>query len=112
MEHFFGLIPSAICYNCCSGIDYPLVACCGGQGFYGMSTTVICGNGEYMLCDDPQKYGSWDGLHPSEVVYKVIANGLLRDSTYTQPPIANSTNFCPRLTGIVSPDEDNVIYDL
>nr|XP_051225212.1 GDSL esterase/lipase At1g28590-like [Lolium perenne] len=39
------------------GIDFPLVACCGGEGFYGVSATVRCGNGEYMLCDDPRKYG-------------------------------------------------------
>jgi hypothetical protein len=87
------------------------VACCGGEGFYGVSTTVSCGYGEYQLCDDPQKYGSWDGFHPSEAVYKVIANGLLRGS-YTQPPIANDTNSCPQLTGIVSSDEYKALYDL
>ncbi|XP_047066465.1 GDSL esterase/lipase At1g28590-like [Lolium rigidum] len=89
------------------GIDYPLVACCGGEGFYGVSTTERCGNAEYRLCDDPQKYGSWDGLHPSEAVYKGIVNGLLRGS-YTQPPIANSTNSCPQLTRVTSDDEDKV----
>jgi hypothetical protein len=76
-----------------------------------VSATIRCGNGEYMLCDDPRKYGSWDGLHPSEAVYKVIANGLLRGS-YTQPPIANSTNSCLQLPETGSSDEENVLYDL
>ncbi|CAM0946689.1 unnamed protein product [Alopecurus aequalis] len=90
------------------GIDYPLVACCG-EGTYGVPGG--CGVGEYKVCDDPQKYGYWDGIHPTEVVYKIIAEGLLRGS-YTQPPIATTTNSCPQLSEIVSSVEYKAIYDL
>ncbi|XP_051225210.1 GDSL esterase/lipase At1g28570 [Lolium perenne] len=93
------------------GIKYPLVACCGGEGFYGVSETGGCGYGEYKVRDDPEKYGSWDGFHPSEAVYKAIANGLLR-GPYTQPPIATTTNSCPQLTEIVSSFENKVLSDL
>jgi hypothetical protein len=87
------------------------VACCGGEGSYGVSTTAGCGFGEYMVCDDPQKYGSWDGLHPSEAVYEAIANGLLRGS-YTQPPISTTTNSCPQLNEVISSVEYKVLSDL
>jgi hypothetical protein len=96
---------------CCSGIKYPLVACCGGEGFYGVSETGGCGYGEYKVRDDPEKYGSWDGFHPSEAVYKAIANGLLR-GPYTQPPITTTTNSCPQLTEIVSSFENKALSDL
>ncbi|KAL5222478.1 hypothetical protein ABZP36_027191 [Zizania latifolia] len=93
------------------GIEDPLVACCGGGGPYGVSPTARCGYGEYKVCDDPQKYGSWDGFHPSEAAYKAIAIGLLRGS-YTQPPIATTTNSCPQLTELGSSIEYKVLYDL
>ena len=73
------------------GIKDPLTACCGGGGPYGVSGTARCGYGEYKVCDDPQKFGSWDGFHPSEAAYKGIAIGLLQGS-YTQPPIVSITN--------------------
>uniref|UniRef100_J3L2D1 Esterase n=1 Tax=Oryza brachyantha TaxID=4533 RepID=J3L2D1_ORYBR len=83
------------------GIEDPLAACCGGGGQYGVSGTARCGYGEYKVCDDPQKYGSWDGFHPSEAAYKAIAIGLLRGS-YTQPSIATTTNSCPQITELSS----------
>ncbi|XP_051225207.2 sinapine esterase [Lolium perenne] len=85
------------------GIEHPFVACCAG-----VSTASSCGYGEYTVCDDPQKYGSWDGFHPSEVVYEAIANGLLR-GPYTQPTIAATTNSCPDL---VSSVEYKVLSDM
>ncbi|KAF8675876.1 hypothetical protein HU200_047369 [Digitaria exilis] len=77
------------------GIEYPLVACCGGEGPYGVSVTssVKCGRGKYRLCRNPGKYGSWDGMHPSEAVYRAIAMGLLRGS-YMKPPLATTANSC------------------
>ncbi|CAD6230618.1 unnamed protein product [Miscanthus lutarioriparius] len=36
------------------GIEHPLVACCGGEGPYGVSPTTKCGFGEYKLCDNPE----------------------------------------------------------
>uniref|UniRef100_A0ACD5VHS9 Uncharacterized protein n=1 Tax=Avena sativa TaxID=4498 RepID=A0ACD5VHS9_AVESA len=93
------------------GIKYPLEACCGGGGPYGVSTTGGCGYGQYKTCDDPQKYGSWDGFHPSEAAYKGIAIGLLR-GTYTQPSIATTISSCPQLTELGSSIEYKVLYDL
>uniref|UniRef100_A0A0D9YCG6 GDSL esterase/lipase n=1 Tax=Oryza glumipatula TaxID=40148 RepID=A0A0D9YCG6_9ORYZ len=81
------------------GIEDPLVACCGGRGPYGVSASVRCGYGEYKVCDDPAKYASWDGFHPSEAAYKGIAIGLLQGS-YTQPPIVSITNSCPQIIGL------------
>ncbi|KAL6615695.1 hypothetical protein ACP70R_037965 [Stipagrostis hirtigluma subsp. patula] len=83
------------------GIKDPLVACCGGKGSYGVSLTATCGIGEYKVCGNPDKYGSWDGFHPSEAAYKAIAIGLLRGS-YTQPSIASTTSSCPQLTELSS----------
>ncbi|KAG8077402.1 hypothetical protein GUJ93_ZPchr0007g4990 [Zizania palustris] len=94
------------------GIEHPLVACCGGGGPYGVSPTTRCGYGDkYKVCDDPQKYGSWDGFHPSEAAYKAIAIGLLRGS-YTHPPIATTISSCPQLTELGSSIEYKVLYDL
>ncbi|CAL4948434.1 unnamed protein product [Urochloa decumbens] len=79
------------------GIEYPLVACCGGGDPYGVTPNVTCGRGEYKLCNNPGKYGSWDGMHPSEAMYKGIAMGLLRGS-YMQPTFATIANSCPHLS--------------
>ncbi|CAL4975011.1 unnamed protein product [Urochloa decumbens] len=79
------------------GIEYPLVACCGGGDPYGVTPNVTCGRGEYKLCSNPGKYGSWDGMHPSEAMYKGIAIGLLRGS-YMQPTFATIANSCPHLS--------------
>ena len=58
-----------------------------------MSPGVRCGRGEYKLCENPETHGSWDGLHPSESVYRAIAMSLLRGSR-TQPPIATTASSC------------------
>ncbi|CAO2170810.1 unnamed protein product [Urochloa humidicola] len=79
------------------GIEYPLVACCGGGDPYGVTPNVRCGCGEYSLCHNPDKHGSWDGMHPSEAVYKGIGMGLLRGS-YTHPPFATTVNSCTHLS--------------
>uniref|UniRef100_A0A0A9EJY5 GDSL esterase/lipase n=1 Tax=Arundo donax TaxID=35708 RepID=A0A0A9EJY5_ARUDO len=91
-------------------IEFPLVACCGGGGPYGVSASAGCGIGEYKLCDNPEKYGSWDGVHPSEATYRAIAVGLLRGS-YTQPPIA-TTSSCPQLAELGSSAKYKALYDL
>ncbi|KQK08977.1 hypothetical protein BRADI_2g45220v3 [Brachypodium distachyon] len=94
-------------------IENPLVACCGGgEEPYGVSRAAGCGHGEYKVCSDPQKYGSWDGFHPTEAVYKAIADGLLR-GPYTQPAIFTTTGSCRQLAEHVSSVEYNkVLYDL
>ncbi|BAS73430.1 Os01g0649400, partial [Oryza sativa Japonica Group] len=93
------------------GIEDPLVACCGGGGPYGVSASAGCGYGEYKVCDDPSKYASWDGFHPSEAAYKGIAIGLLQ-GPYTQPPIASITDSCLQIIGLGSSAERKVIYDM
>ncbi|KAM3331354.1 hypothetical protein ACQJBY_027393 [Aegilops geniculata] len=90
------------------GIEDPLMACCGGGGPYGVSASAGCGHGDYKVCNDPQKYASWDGFHPTEATYKGIANGLLRGS-YTQPPIS-TTSSCPKTTEFASSLEYKVLY--
>ncbi|XP_044974607.1 GDSL esterase/lipase At1g28600-like isoform X2 [Hordeum vulgare subsp. vulgare] len=92
-------------------IEDPLMACCGVEGPYGVSITTKCGHGEYKVCNNPQNYASWDGLHPTETSYRVIADGLLR-GPYTQPPIATTTNSCSKLTELVSSAEYKVLYNL
>ncbi|CAO2170812.1 unnamed protein product [Urochloa humidicola] len=93
------------------GIENPLVACCGGGWPYGVSPTTTCGLGTYTVCDNPEKYGSWDGFHPSEAAYRAIAMGLLRGS-YTQPSIASTTSSCPQLAELGSSAEHKPLYDL
>ncbi|KAF0920054.1 hypothetical protein E2562_032746 [Oryza meyeriana var. granulata] len=93
------------------GIEDPLVACCGGGGPYGVSASAACGYGEYKVCDNPKKYASWDGFHPSEAAYKAIAAGLLR-GPYTHPPIANANNSCPQITELGSSVEYKDLNDL
>lgn len=94
-----------------SGIEHPLVGCCGGEGPYGVSPGTRCGFGEYKLCDNPEKYGSWDVFHPSESTYRTIAAGLLLGS-YTQPSIASTTSSCPQLMELGSSAEYKPLYDL
>ena len=110
-EHFFLLVACLTLPNCDSGIEDPLVACCGGGGPYGVSASAGCGYGEYKVCDDPSKYASWDGFHPSEAAYKGIAIGLLQ-GPYTQPPIASITDSCLQIIGLGSSAERKVIYDM
>ncbi|GJM93719.1 hypothetical protein PR202_ga10302 [Eleusine coracana subsp. coracana] len=93
------------------GIDYPLVACCGGGGTYGISATAICGYGHYNVCGKPKQYGSWDGTHPTEATYKAIARGLLQ-GTYTQPPISTTTSSCAKLVELGSSTEYKALSDL
>ena len=67
------------------------MACCGGEGPYGVSLSTACGYGDYKVCDNPDKYGSWDGFHPSEAAYKVIALAFCEGHTHNHlllpPPV-------------------------
>ncbi|XP_072974352.1 GDSL esterase/lipase At1g28570-like [Typha angustifolia] len=66
------------------GFKAPLQACCGTPAS--------------SVCDDPSSYGSWDGMHPTEAVYNVVADGVLH-GPYAIPYLANT---CP---------ENNIIGD-
>ncbi|XP_023518482.1 GDSL esterase/lipase At1g28570-like [Cucurbita pepo subsp. pepo] len=42
-----------------------------------------CGLPSTIVCDDPSKYVSWDGLHLTEAAYKLIATSLMQGSFMT-----------------------------
>ncbi|KAL6842668.1 hypothetical protein ACP4OV_027512 [Aristida adscensionis] len=67
------------------GITNALRTCCGNG-------TVACGRPGCAVCDDPSTYGSWDGTHPTEAVYKVIADGVLHGPYASPVPLAKT---CP-----------------
>jgi lysophospholipase L1-like esterase len=57
-----------------TGIDDPLVACCGGGGRY--HTGKGCDKNA-TLWGNPSAFASWDGLHMTEKAYSIIADGVL-----------------------------------
>ncbi|KQK14967.1 GDSL esterase/lipase At1g28600 [Brachypodium distachyon] len=63
-----------------------LHACCGGGGPYNANFTIHCTEPGAVQCPDPSKYVSWDGLHMTEAVYRIMARGLL-DGPFAMPPI-------------------------
>ncbi|TVU35751.1 hypothetical protein EJB05_17654, partial [Eragrostis curvula] len=66
-----------------AGITNALLSCCG-------NSTVPCGRPGCSVCDDPSTYGSWDGTHPTEAVYKVIADGVLHGPYASPVPLATT----------------------
>ncbi|KAG2590498.1 GDSL esterase/lipase At1g28600-like isoform X2 [Panicum virgatum] len=65
------------------GFTNALRSCCGNQ-------TVPCGKPGCRVCDDPSTYGSWDGTHPTEAVYKVIADGVLHGPYASPVPLTET----------------------
>jgi lysophospholipase L1-like esterase len=57
-----------------TGIDDPLVACCGGDGRY--HTSKGCDKNA-TVWGNPAKFASWDGVHMTEKAYSIIADGVL-----------------------------------
>jgi lysophospholipase L1-like esterase len=57
-----------------TGIDDPLVACCGGDGRY--HTGKGCDKNA-TVWGNPAKFASWDGVHMTEKAYSSIADGVL-----------------------------------
>ncbi|XP_076951411.1 GDSL esterase/lipase At1g28580-like [Bidens hawaiensis] len=53
-----------------------LKACCGGEGRYGVDLSVECGETSATVCDDPDTYASWDGIHLTEAAYRIISQNL------------------------------------
>ncbi|KAK9074386.1 hypothetical protein SSX86_006984 [Deinandra increscens subsp. villosa] len=68
-----------------------LKACCGGGGLYNYNSTVTCGHESATVCDEPDRYVSWDGVHLTEAAYKVIFKGLFQ-GPYTTPAYSS---LCP-----------------
>ncbi|KAG8079559.1 hypothetical protein GUJ93_ZPchr0007g3020 [Zizania palustris] len=62
-----------------SGFDASaaLAACCGGGGPYNGNFTVHCTEPGAVQCPDPSTHLSWDGLHMTEAVYRIMARGVL-----------------------------------
>ncbi|KAL6660747.1 hypothetical protein ACP70R_001782 [Stipagrostis hirtigluma subsp. patula] len=108
---YYGAAMEVFLYPQEFGIEEPLVACCGGKGPYGVAKGAGCGYGDYSVCDNPEKYGSWDGLHPTEAVYRAIAMDLLQ-GPYTQRPINNITGSSLQFLGLRSSAKSKVLYDV
>ncbi|KAJ3695214.1 hypothetical protein LUZ60_000591 [Juncus effusus] len=66
------------------GYPAPLVACCGGPGKYNFTYSIGCGDAKAYTCPDPLKYVSWDGIHPTEAAYHLIADGVY-NGPYAEP---------------------------
>ncbi|OEL14004.1 Sinapine esterase, partial [Dichanthelium oligosanthes] len=68
------------------GASAALDACCGGPGLHNANFTVHCSEAAAVLCPDPSRYVSWDGLHFTEAAYRVMAGGML-DGPFATPAI-------------------------
>ncbi|KAK1678447.1 hypothetical protein QYE76_039295 [Lolium multiflorum] len=72
-----------------------LYACCGGGGPYNANLTVKCPDPGAVRCADPSRYVSWDGLHMTEAVYRIMARGMLH-GPFANPPIMSACNHTNR----------------
>ncbi|GJN18397.1 hypothetical protein PR202_gb05556 [Eleusine coracana subsp. coracana] len=70
------------------GFTVPLNSCCGSDAPHNCSLSVMCGNPGSVVCPDPSKYISWDGLHFTEATYKVVIQGVL--GGYATPPLSET----------------------
>ncbi|GJR45811.1 SGNH hydrolase-type esterase domain-containing protein, partial [Tanacetum coccineum] len=74
-----------------------LKACCGGGGPYNYNPSARCGFASATVCDQPDTYVNWDGVHLTEAAYKQIFKGLFQGS-YTAPQF---TSLCPTTSQLV-----------
>ena len=63
-------------------MDIEQVCCVDGNRT--ISFPMPCGLPSTIVCDDPSKYFSWDGLHLTEATYELIAISVLED-LFTAP---------------------------
>ncbi|TVU12495.1 hypothetical protein EJB05_46146, partial [Eragrostis curvula] len=64
-----------------------MTTCCGaGGGKYNYEFEARCGMKGATACVDPSRHESWDGVHLTEAVNRMIADGWLR-GPYCHPPI-------------------------
>ncbi|CAL4988787.1 unnamed protein product [Urochloa decumbens] len=68
--------------------DVALTACCGDGGPHNSGTLFSC-NATSVLCPDPSKHISWDGLHLTEAAYQFVAYGMMNGQYADRP-------FCSR----------------
>ncbi|KAK8358446.1 hypothetical protein V6Z12_A04G019900 [Gossypium hirsutum] len=78
------------------GFKETLKACCGTGGVYNYNLSRACG---YLpatqCCNDPSSYMSWDGIHYTEAVNRLIANVVFEELMNS---IHSLNNLCPALT--------------
>jgi lysophospholipase L1-like esterase len=63
--------------------DVALTACCGDGGPHNSGKIIAC-NATSILCPDPSRHISWDGIHLTEAAYQFVARGVL-DGPYAAP---------------------------
>ncbi|KAI3783767.1 hypothetical protein L1987_42853 [Smallanthus sonchifolius] len=68
-----------------------LKACCGCGGPFNYNLTGRCGDACTTVCDEPDSYVSWDGIHLTEHAYKLIFKSLFQ-GLYTTPEFYS---MCP-----------------
>ncbi|XP_052626306.1 GDSL esterase/lipase At1g28590 [Lactuca sativa] len=71
--------------------DGALKACCGSGGLYNYNKSEPCGSTFATVCDDPNMYVDWDGLHYTERAYRIIFKSLFQ-GPYTTPQFSS---LCP-----------------
>ena len=60
------------------GFENVAQGCCG-TGL--IETAVLCGLDEPLTCQDVDKYVFFDSAHPSERVYKILADKILKSTS-------------------------------
>lgn len=75
-------------------INGGLKACCGGGGPFNYISSAECGCPNTIVCDQPDTYVSWDGIHLTEAAYRLISKSLFQ-GPYTTPQF---NSLCPTLT--------------
>ncbi|GJZ81358.1 SGNH hydrolase-type esterase domain-containing protein [Tanacetum coccineum] len=68
-----------------------LKACCGGGGPFNYNSSAECGSASATMCDQPDTYVSWDGLHLTEATYKLVFKNIFQ-GPYTTPQF---NSLCP-----------------
>ncbi|PIA62247.1 hypothetical protein AQUCO_00200316v1 [Aquilegia coerulea] len=57
-------------------------ACCGTGGDYNFDSYRRCGNDRVPVCSNPGQYISWDGVHPTQMAYQVMAGWLIENLSF------------------------------
>ncbi|KAK1425372.1 hypothetical protein QVD17_20724 [Tagetes erecta] len=65
--------------------------CCGYGEPFNFSLAKKCGDSSVKVCDEPDAYVSWDGIHLTEAAYKLIFKSLFQ-GPYTTPAF---NSLCP-----------------
>jgi phospholipase/lecithinase/hemolysin len=71
-----------------------LKACCGGGGPFNVNSSAACGSPLATVCDQPDTYVGWDGLHFTEATYRVFFKSVYQ-GPYSTPQFYS---LCPTST--------------